>query len=215
MDPLEAQLRSLIEQTCRHPPHSAQRRRGLTQLYRLIVNSSKLWRDYHPDYEEVWQQTWLYFCQNLCEANTAKEKYNPDRSRVTTWLNFYLKQRLKDRVIKAQQQNNRRVSPSPPFDDDGSLNFLDRFAAPPDIPPMLQATRQWAKTDPDGELRGLHIRGRKDVTAQLLILRRLPPETPWETLSAELGVSVSTLSSFYQRKCMPQLRKFGESEGYL
>ncbi len=209
------ELQSLIADTCRHPPGSVDRQRGLTKLYRLIVKSGKLWRESTPYYEEVWQQTWLYFCLNLCEAATAKEKYNPDRSSVTTWLNFYLKQRLKDTAIKVKQEQNRTVSSSERLDDDDSLGFLDTFAAPPDISPMLQATREWAETDPNRELQGLHVRGRKDVTCQLLILRRLPPKTSWEELSAELGLPVSTLSSFYQRSCLPQLRKFGESEGYL
>ncbi len=209
------ELQSLIADTCRHPPGSVERQRGLTQLYRLIVKSRKLWRESTPYYEEVWQQTWLYFCLNLCEATTAKEKYNPDRSSVTTWLNFYLKQRLKDTAIKVQQEQNRTVSGLERLDDDDSLGFLDTFAAPPDIPQMLQATRQWAETDPKGELQRLQVRGREDITCQLLILRRLPPETSWQELSAELNLPVSTLSSFYQRKCLPQLRKFGESEGYL
>jgi hypothetical protein len=46
-------------------------------------------------------------------------------------------------------------------------------------------------------------------------LRRLPPETSWEKLSQELGIPISSLSTFYQRKCLPKLRNFGESEGYV
>jgi hypothetical protein len=211
----DEKLRSLIEETCHHPPQSVERQRGLTQLYRLIVKSGKLWRENTPYYEEVWQQTWLYFCLNLCEATTAVDKYDPDRSRVTTWLNIYLKRRLQDRAIKAQKQKNKIVSPPQTTDDDTNFDFLDNFKAPPDIPLLLDVIHDWAKTDSDGTLRSLHLRGRQDITSQLLILRRLPPETTWEDLAVELGVAVSTLSSFYQRKCLPQLRKFGESEGYL
>ncbi|KDR54388.1 MULTISPECIES: hypothetical protein [Oscillatoriales] len=212
---INGQLQSLITETCRHPPGSLKRQQGLTQLYRMIVKSGKLWRENTPYYEEVWQQTWLYFCLNLCEATTGKDKYDSDRSSITTWLNVYLKMRLKDRAIKHQNQKQQMVSASQPLYDDDTLTFLDTFEAPPDIPPILQATRKWAETDPEGELQRLQLRGRKDVTCQLLILRRLPPETTWEDLSAELGLPVSTLSSFYQRKCLPQLRKFGESAGYL
>ncbi|MBS0016662.1 MAG: sigma-70 family RNA polymerase sigma factor [Arthrospira sp. SH-MAG29] len=212
---INGQLQSLITETCRHPPGSLKRQQGLTQLYRMIVKSGKLWRENTPYYEEVWQQTWLYFCLNLCEATTGKDKYDSDRSSITTWLNVYLKMRLKDRAIKHQNQKQQMVSASQPLYDDDTLTFLDTFEAPPDIPPILQATRKWAETDPEGELQRLQVRGREDVTCQLLILRRLPPETTWEELSAELGLPVSTLSSFYQRKCLPQLRKFGKSAGYL
>lgn len=209
------QLQSLITETCRHLPGSVERQRGLTKLYRLIVKSGKLWREDTLYYEEVWQQTWLYFCVNLCEATTAKDKYDPDRSSITTWLNVYLKMRLKDRAIKEQKQKQQMVSASQGLDDDDTLTFLDTFEAPPDVPPILQATREWAETDPEGELQRVHIPGREDITCQLLILRRLPPETTWRELSAELGLPSSSLSSFYQRKCMPKLRKFGESTGYL
>ncbi len=92
---------------------------------------------------------------------------------------------------------------------------MDTLAAPADIPPIEEEVRTWAETDADGELRQTHIKNHPEITAQLLILRRLPPETSWEELSAEFGVKVSTLSMFYQRKCQPRLRKFGESQGYL
>jgi hypothetical protein len=49
----------------------------------------------------------------------------------------------------------------------------------------------------------------------VLILRRLPPETPWKVLSEEFDIPSSTLSSFYQRQCLPRLREFGKSEGYF
>ncbi|MDJ0689538.1 MAG: helix-turn-helix domain-containing protein [Xenococcaceae cyanobacterium MO_188.B32] len=44
---------------------------------------------------------------------------------------------------------------------------------------------------------------------------RLPPETSWQELSKEFGISISTLSNFYQRQCMPRLRNFAKSEGYI
>ena len=76
-------------------------------------------------------------------------------------------------------------------------------------------TKQWAKTDPSGELQSIHIQGHPLVTCQVLILERLPPETSWKTMSAEFNISISTLTSFYRRQCIPRLRKFGESQGYM
>ncbi len=82
-----------------------------------------------------------------------------------------------------------------------------------EAPPMLPTVKQWVETN--DELRRIHIHGHPEVNCQVLILRRLPPETNWKTLAREFNISVSTLSSFYQRKCLPLLRKFGESQGYL
>jgi hypothetical protein len=79
----------------------------------------------------------------------------------------------------------------------------------------LEELEIWAKTDSDGELRGTYIKGRPDVNCQVLILKRLPPEVSWKDLSEEFRLSIPTLSSFYQRQCLPRLRKFAELEGLL
>lgn len=95
------------------------------------------------------------------------------------------------------------------------IDPVDNLPSRPFVPPILEAVREWAETDADGELRRIHVKGHPEVTCQILILRRLPPETAWKHLAEEFGLSVATLSGFYESKCRPQLRKFGESEGYL
>lgn len=210
---MEERLRQLVAQTCRHLPDSVERQQGLTQIVRLIVKSGKLWQDNAPYYEDALQQTWLYFCRNICEANTG-EKYDPNWSSVITWLNAYLKRRLQDgRILK--QTALAQTAAGTRLELDESIDVIETLPAPPDIPPILEATRQWAQTDPDGELRRIHIQGYPQVNCQVLLLKRLPPEHSWETLAAQFGVSISTLSSFYRRQCIPRLRQFGESQGYL
>lgn len=95
------------------------------------------------------------------------------------------------------------------------MNLMETLKAPPDIPPILESTRKWVQTDLNGELRHIHIEGHPKVNCQTLLLQRLPPETRWETMATQFNLSVSTLSSFYRRQCLPRLRKFGKSEGYL
>lgn len=215
MGDLEQQLRQLVEDACAHPPGHPTRQKNLTRIIRLV--SGKLWRDSSPGYADALQQTWIFFCQNLCERTTG-ERYDPDRSTVVTWLNYYLKRRLQDFQINQQKQQSRTATPKVRTGRSGGeevLDPLDTVAAEPDVPPILDQVRQWAEADRSGELRRVCVEGHPDVTCQRLILRRLPPETSWKELSEELGLSVSTLSSFYQRQCLPRLRKFGESEGYL
>lgn len=207
----EAEQRSLVEETCRHPPGSSKRQRGLTQIIRSTT--PKLWRDSSPDYADALQQTWVYFCQNICEGKTGAP-YDPRFGSVATWLNAYLKRRLQDSFI---EQQKRQATQARPVQRSGEevLDPVDRLAAEPDAPPILEAVQAWVELDRSGELRRVHIEGHPTVTAQALILRRLPPETSWKALAAEFELSVSTLSSFYQRQCLPRLRKFGELEGYL
>lgn len=217
MDTISDQLRSLVIEACRHRPGSVERQKSLTRIIRLT--SQKLWRENTPYYEDALQQTWVYFCQNICEANTG-EPYDPTRGSVVTWLNAYLRRRLQDFYIDSQKQQARTALPknihsSKAGEPSEKLDPVDNLEAAPDVPPLLEEMRIWAEKDSTGELRRTHVQGHPEVTCQELILRRLPPETSWKTLAAEFGLSVSTLSSFYQRQCLPRLRKFGESEGYI
>jgi hypothetical protein len=98
--------------------------------------------------------------------------------------------------------------------DGATINVAEQ-PAPADTPPILEVVQEWVETDADGTLRATHIKGYPHVNCQLLILRRLPPDSSWEQLSQEWGIPISSLSTFYQRKCLPKLRNFGKSEGYV
>lgn len=212
MTGLDEQLRQLTAETCKHSPTSVERRKGFTQIIRLIQKSGKLWHESTLDYEDAWQNTMTFLYLNLCEATTAAQ-YDPARASIITWLNVYLKGRLKDCYRKQQQQQKRYISIDIPICE--NINLIDTLKAPLDIPPMLEEVRHWAQTDATGELANTHVRGRPDITCQLLILSRLPPETQWQELARELGVPLSTLNNFYERKCRKILRNFARSQGYL
>jgi hypothetical protein len=212
MADLNIQLRELVNTACSHPPGHAARQKALTKIIRLIER--QLWREYTAGYEDALQQTWLYFCRNICEARTG-DRYDPDRATVITWLNKYLKHRLQDVRIDETKTKRDFVPSEKPGNDGETIDVIEQLPAPPDLPPMLEDTINWAQTDADKELRATHIKGHPNANCQLLILRRLPPETSWEELSKELGIAIPTLSAFYQRKCLPKLHNFGKSEGYV
>lgn len=216
MNQQQEQLRQLVKQACSHPPGSAERQRNLTKIIRLVTG--KLWKENTLYYQDALQQTWIYFCQNLCEGKTGKA-YDDTRGTIATWLNFYLKRRLIDFRIQEQKrqakQATQKIYTSSSSQTTQTLDPIENLAAQPDVPPLLEEVKAWIKTDPHGELRQTHITNRRDVTCQVLLERRLPPEASWKTLAEEFQLPISTLSSFYQRQCLPRLRKFGESEGYL
>ena len=174
----------------------------------MVTSSGKLWQENTPYYHDAVQVTWIYFCQNL-------EKYDSSRASLITWINNYLRWRLQDFRQEEAASNARTVSGS------GAGELTDPIAAlpaPPDITPMLEETRDWVETDKDGELRHTIFRGRPEINAQALILQRLPPDTPWDTIVAEFQltpVEAKDLPKFYSRKCLPLLRKFGSKQGYL
>jgi hypothetical protein len=212
MTDLNRELQELVDKACSHPPGNAVRQKSLTEIIRRI--QPQLWRDNTPSYQDALQQTWLYFCRNICEATTG-ERYNPDRASLITWLNYYLKRRLQDIQIDKDRDRSKFGSSSYQGANGETIDVIEQQPAPPDTPPILEDVKNWVEADADGTLRGTHIKGKPHINCQLLILQRLPPETPWKQLSADLGVGISTLSGFYERKCLPKLRNFARLGGYV
>lgn len=210
----EDRLRQLVKQTCQHPPGSLERREGMTEIVQIIQKSGKLWKDSSRHYQDALQRTWLYFCRNLCESTTASQ-FDPARASVITWLNGYIKGELK----KGGSEDKKELlikAPTIVADDGIQVEAFTVVPAPPDMPPMLETTKEWVEADPTGELGQIHLKENPRVTGQIILLRRLPPdETPWKDLSKEFNIPIPTLSTFYRRQCLPRLRQFGEEQGYL
>ena len=203
----DGKLKELVAQSCQYPAHSWERKKYLNRLIQAIFNSGKLWRENTPYYQDALQQTWLYLVRNLCEGTTC-EAYDPARSSITTWLNKYLRYRLLD--FSTQKQKDRRLSERLTANNPKPFTEI-----PQEVPNILEETKTWVENDPKGELAQTHMKKRPDITCQRVILRRLPPETGWEELAKEFNCSLSTLYSFYKRKCRPRLRQFAQSQGYI
>ncbi|BAY01475.1 sigma-70 family RNA polymerase sigma factor [Anabaena cylindrica] len=162
--------------------------------------------------KKLYRKPGVFFCRNLCEATTAKESYNPEKSSVITWINNYLSYRLQDKRINYYEQKNK-------FnllleDNEQQIDPANLIPAPPEPRPILNEIQEWLKTN-SLELQRIHIRDRPDVNCYVLIARRLPPETSWIDLSKEFGIPIATLSNFYQRQCFPRLLNFGKSQAYF
>ena len=211
MEKIDNTLVRLVKEACEHPHGSKERQKKLTQIIRLV--DRKLWKENTTYYEDALQETWVYFCQNICEGQTARP-YDSDKASVVTWLNNYLKWRLKDGYIKTLKQNKQTV-PVGVDESNKIIDPVDSLPAKPAIPNILEEIEQWVLQDPEHKLRRIHLDRHPQITCQLLILKRLPCPTPWKTLSEEYGISPGTLSSFYQRKCKPLLREFSQSKGYI
>ncbi len=204
-------LLPLVQEVCQYPPGSKERQKILTKIIRLV--NSQLWQENTPYYEDALQETWIYFCRNICEGKPGKV-YDSKKASVVTWLNNYLKWRLKDGYIRTEKQKRQTVSTQ--VDENNQIiNPVDNLPAPPDIPPLLEEIENWVVKDSQNKLRKIYLENHPQITAQVLILRRLPPETAWKQLAKEYGVAAGTLSSFYQRKCKPLLREFSQSQGYI
>jgi hypothetical protein len=74
------------------------------------------------------------------------------------------------------------------------------------------------QADPDGELQKTCFRNRPEINCQILFLKRFPAETPWSEIAAEFSLTpaeAKDLPKFYNRRCLPLVRKFGIAQGYI
>jgi hypothetical protein len=219
MHSLEHQLQQWAINAGTHPLGSLERRQLLTQLVSAAQQSGKLWRGglgsdrdrAYEDYNEALQKTWLYICRNI-------NVYDPSKAGVMTWINGYLKWRLKDiEIARAKEQKDR--APIYEQDDDDPISQIPARWSPIDQgvsePSTLLADLQGWLEQEAPRLQRIHIKQRPDLHSQWLIAQRLLLERPWKELAATTDSPIPTLSNFYQKKCLPLLRQFLKDQGYV
>lgn len=213
--PSSIDLSNLLLEARKCPVGSPQRQRQLTYIIRQMQRSGKIWRDYQvsvDQYNEALQQTWMYFCQNL-------DTYDPTRANPLTWFNCILKFRIKD-IRRKTIEEERRIQMNfvNVATEDSAIDLIDRLPAPEvnQAEQMLNDLLMWLHQE-RSNLEQKSIRNHAAINVYTLIARRLPTEhqVSWQMLSQEFGVSVPTLSSFYQRQCVPLLREFSQMQGWL
>lgn len=213
MDELDKTLRTLIAEACKRPPRSLERRQKLSEVHRIVMKSGKLWREYTPYYNDALQEMWEFCCKN-------PEQYDPSVKSVITWLDDYLKKRLRNLRDARYRQKNREIA-ALATESGETTDAIAHLPAHPDIQPVLEIwekTLDWVQADPDNVLCCTFFREYGEINCQALILRRFPSETPWATIAEEFNLTPSEskdLPKVYNRKCLPLLRKFAMSQGYV
>lgn len=212
METLDARLSQVVAKAIAAPPGSVARQQALQELYRLVMQSNRLWREYTPYYADALQEMWEYCCQHL-------EEYDPTLSNVTTWLDHHLKRRLRRFRDQQSREQKRRVfaaqteqGEKDPIDLIPSRSTLDAAVE------LWQKIVAWVQHDPEGTLQSTCFRKRPEINAQTLFLMRFPAETPWQTIATHFNLTpaeAQDLPKFYHRRCLPLLRNFGVSNGYL
>ena len=173
----------------------------------------RLWKERTLYYNDALQQMWEYCCQH-------PEEYDPNLKQVITWLDDELKKRLR-RYRYAQKKQRERQLTALSTDSGKITDPVDNLKARPDIQPVLDIwskTLNWVQTDPEGVLHSTCFRKRPEVNCQALFLGRFPTETPWNKIAERLELTpaeAKDLPKWYNRRCLPLLRKFGAERGYI
>ncbi|MBE9128033.1 sigma-70 family RNA polymerase sigma factor [Coleofasciculus sp. LEGE 07092] len=213
MNPIDERLKQLAREAQRHPPKTPQRRLALAKLLSAIQQSRKLTRPYQGQFQGFYEDIYDEAKQRLfCHICEKIDDYDPNRE-VLQWVNFLLKQRF---FIEA----SRTILPTTPKGIDPkkvsrlTLDDLDRKTCnelnPQLNPSLSQDVLQCLESDPEGVFKGTYTSDNPAANFQFLAIKLLSGYS-WKEISEELGIKISTLSSFYQRcltKFAPKFREY-------
>ncbi|MBD2259392.1 hypothetical protein [Pseudanabaena sp. FACHB-2040] len=199
------QLKQIALEAQNHPPQSALRRHALMQLVEAIRLSGRLARPHRGKFspqfydllhEEAVNKTLAYLCRHI-------DSYDPARGQAQkfmNWVNF----RLDRTLIECRREFSDRNTTALP-----NLNDLETLPQPETAPSLADNVHDYIRADPDGDFQATHVRNRPDASFQTIALARLMGKS-WEEISADLGIKIPTLSSFFQRCCDKFSAKFQE-----
>lgn len=212
---LNQQLQGLIVRACAHSLGSPERQAAFAEIVRLVMRSGKLWRESTAYYPDALQEMWEYCLQHI---DDPEKGYNPAVCTVTTWLDDRLKKNLRRYRDRKYRQHKRHLSPF--RSDDGQfVDPVETLVSPIDSQPALRMWSHliaWVRQDPDQVLRSRVCMRYPQISAQTLLLRRLPPdEHSWDDIAAEFRADKKYIAQWYSRYCNSLLRDWGRTQGYL
>lgn len=206
---IDEQLHQLALMAKAHPVRSRQRQDALTKICKILQQPNTLTRRRgmsEDAYIEAKQGLMLYICEKI-------DNYDPLKGcSVLAWANTNFKWRQHDEAVKANSSDTLSLDNLPlggVGEDKPYKNWEEKISEarlnPSKHPGFISAQVQTLfEEDPDRRFRDAHVKNRPDVTFQRLVLRVFNGDT-YKDLSVETGISISTLSSFFQRR----LAEFG------
>ena len=178
-----------------YPPNSELRSYALKELIMAIKISGKLCRPYKdrfpPEiyqvvYEEAMMETFMYICTKI-------DNYDPERGKkkFMNWVNFKL-----EKSFLACCNQSKMYQELQFFE----LSDLDKIPTPLNGPSLAESLVDYIKKDPEQLFTQAYIKERPDANFRTIALGRISGQS-WQEMAQQLGISVSTLSSFYRRSC--------------
>ena len=191
----DAQLKKLAIEAQQQPQYSELRQYALGELIEAIRLSGKLCRPHRASfsiqfydllYDEAVNKTLTYVCRKI-------DKYDPERGdkKFMNWVNFRL-----DRMFIETCREFRE----PNFKELPSITELEEIVQPEEPPSLVERVRECLEEDVGDVFKHTHIRNRPDANFSAIALARFSGKS-WEEISVDFGISLPTLSSFFQRCC--------------
>lgn len=192
-DEIDLQLRQLALEAQQHPARSQKRQIALTKLIDQIYRHNRLTRPHIDDsllhlYEDIYSEARLKIVEHICQNIDIYDSQKP----VMAWVNQFFNFRFRD--VRDRYRRETRIP---------RLDELEKFEQ--EEMEDTERLRELIEEDPDNIFRNKTMRGRPDITWQVIALARLDDEK-WETISQKFDKSISALQSFFDRN----LRNFGD-----
>ena len=187
-----------------------QRRIALNKFVNAVVNSGRLSKQTQwsrlPNYEDYHNEALQLTLMEICKKI---DEYNPEYP-VMAWVNKIFHWRFIDVVNKERKKGitkipkGERISPVLSFDDiNKELNTEDSIS-------RQEIVQEIICKDPEKYLVSQHLRGHSQANLQAILILLLEGKK-WKEISQDLGVPLTTASSFYQRrmhKIIDYLKKY-------
>lgn len=202
-DELNHQLKTLAIKAQQHPQETKERRIALTQLVTAIWQSRRLCHPYKGQFQRAYEDIYDEAVQTLffyiCQKDNIKN-YAPERASVMAWVNMLLTRRFFPEAIPRiiGKGNETHL-------DSAQLENLE-LSEPLSL---SEQVRQCIEDDPEGIFKTEHIRGHPEANFHAIAMRRYSGVL-WKEISAEWGIEIKTLNTFYQRCLKNFAPKFQE-----
>jgi hypothetical protein len=216
---VDEQLRNLIDEVCRYSEASPERQKALNRLLVVIQQLPGLYRSSHQDYPQALNQTWEWVSRKIGEFEPRPPSVQQS---LVTWINGYLKWRIKDLYAPENQDS---ISLDRPINNTESdqrtlLDWLpdSQFTTPTldlleikivqiqeaERQRLGQQVRQYIELDEERKLRDSHPRKHSECNCQLLAKRLLlqEPSQRIADVAREFNVSNQTLYSHWKNNCL-------------
>lgn len=215
-DALNQELQQLVNEAkqylanSKNPHDRANRRIALNKLINAIRCSGRLskqtqWLElpnYEDYYNEALQHTFIEICQKI-------EQYHPQYP-VMAWVNQIFTRRFYD-VLKKDQKRGITLLPK----NKENIYVISLDAINKDLPVDQEISeseqlQEIIENDPENFLSNEYIKEHPQASLKAILLLVLEGKQ-WKEISEELGVPLSTASSFYQRrmhKIITYLKKY-------
>ncbi|KAB8320417.1 hypothetical protein SD81_002095 [Tolypothrix campylonemoides VB511288] len=190
------QLKNLAIEAQRYPPNTELRQYALGELVEAIRLSGRLAHPHQKKfsspqfyellYDEAVNKTLAYICRKI-------DTYDPERGdkKFMNWVNFRLDRVILELFVEFNEPNVKKLP---------SISDLERIVQQEKPLSLFDIVRETIEEDAENLFKTAYIKNRPDANFQAIALARFSGKT-WEEISAELKISVSSLSVFYLRCC--------------